>query len=400
MNIFIIPSWYPSKLNPVNGIFTKEQALAIAKQRPDWNIWLSLWGQQDMDLPLSKCWRWPSVAVRYWQLKKKRYTSLRDNLTELHAPVLHWNEFYIRSYKKYFADLLAAHRQNLLFALQRGKVDWLHAHVVEPAGMFACQLSAEFNIPYVITEHSNPFPFPHYLQKKDKLRDELEHTFNKASQVIGVSPFQTQCLNKFQIDAVTVPNPVDHSLFKLPSQTNTDKHRFLTAAVNLTEVKGIGDLLLAIARLKQISPQFFSNCDFRIAGQDSGNYVEKAEKLGISSAITWLGGLGRQEIAQEMASCSYFVLPSHQESLGMVYIEAMFCGKPVVATYCGGAEYSVNEMTGLLVPVKNIELLSKALEEISRKNYNPEAIRTYAMDLFSEKRTTKLLEDIYLYSGK
>ena len=47
MNIFTIPSWYPSKLNPAWGIFCKEQAEALAKVFPDSNFGVSLWGQNN-----------------------------------------------------------------------------------------------------------------------------------------------------------------------------------------------------------------------------------------------------------------------------------------------------------------------------------------------------------------
>ena len=54
MNVFVVPSWYPNRLSPIEGIFNREHALAIGAMRPDWNIAISFWGQTESVLRLKQ----------------------------------------------------------------------------------------------------------------------------------------------------------------------------------------------------------------------------------------------------------------------------------------------------------------------------------------------------------
>jgi glycosyltransferase involved in cell wall biosynthesis len=74
-----------------------------------------------------------------------------------------------------------------------------------------------------------------------------------------------------------------------------------------------------------------------------------------------------------------FILPSHIESFGIVYVEAMACGKPVIATDCGGPADFVNQSNGRLIPVENVDSISDAIEyfSINLSDYSSEKIREF-----------------------
>ena len=65
-----------------------------------------------------------------------------------------------------------------------------------------------------------------------------------------------------------------------------------------------------------------------------------------------------------MADADLFVLPSFYDSLGIVLIEAMACGVPVVATRCGGPEDIVDDKVGRLAAVGSAESLAEAIDEV------------------------------------
>ena len=67
------------------------------------------------------------------------------------------------------------------------------------------------------------------------------------------------------------------------------------------------------------------------------------------------------EVSSILAHADIFVLASRKETFGIVYVEAMAKGLPVIATKCGGPEEFVNKENGILVPVDNVEELSKAM---------------------------------------
>lgn len=91
-----------------------------------------------------------------------------------------------------------------------------------------------------------------------------------------------------------------------------------------------------------------------------------AEEWGITPYIDVFPYVSsKQELAEHYRQASLFLLTSDEEGLGIVVVEAMACGLPVIATRCGGPETTVVEGdTGYLVPVGNIEAFSTRIEQM------------------------------------
>lgn len=98
-----------------------------------------------------------------------------------------------------------------------------------------------------------------------------------------------------------------------------------------------------------------------------------------------------------MTSCDCFVLPSRYETFGVVYIEAMACGKPVIATACGGPDDFVTPDNGLLVPVEEVSALEHAMQHMitSSHQYDSDRIRASVQTRFSSQAVAGQLEQIY-----
>lgn len=131
------------------------------------------------------------------------------------------------------------------------------------------------------------------------------------------------------------------------------------------------------------------NVTLRIGG-DGNEYINLKNlirELGLESQVTLLGSLDRNEVAQEMANCTCFVLASRYETFGVVFIEALSFGKPIIATKCGGPEGIINNSNGILVNVDDIEGLSKAMLDIKNNInlYDSDSIKTYCKEKFSER---------------
>ena len=86
-----------------------------------------------------------------------------------------------------------------------------------------------------------------------------------------------------------------------------------------------------------------------------------------------------------MKGCDAFVLASRAETFGVVYVEAMAAGLPVIATACGGPEDFVSEENGILIPADNEEKLTEALIEMYHMAHK------YDKQAISEKQEKSLL---------
>jgi glycosyltransferase involved in cell wall biosynthesis len=98
-----------------------------------------------------------------------------------------------------------------------------------------------------------------------------------------------------------------------------------------------------------------------------------------------------------MQHCDVFVLPSLQETFAVVLVEAMACGKPVIATRCGGPEFVVAADTGFLVGVRDSKALADVMEKFITRDvrFNPASIRRSICERFGENTFLEKISDIY-----
>lgn len=396
MNIFIIPSWYPSKDHPHAGIFNKEQAEALALVYPDSNFAISTWGPNEEDLLL---WGKDHIKNLYKILlffgKETKVTSLSSNLIEYNSPSLTWS----RKVKNgNITSIINANEKHFLdFQGKMGKVDIIHAHTGHPAGWVARWLSKKHKIPYVITEHMGPFPFNDYLLKTGKLSQWLQEPFRDSSCNIAVSPHQKEVLKKWEIPRLTcISNLTNEDFFKPAVRHSIDNRDFVFFTLSCQEpVKGIPYLLQAIRLLTSN----LGEIRLRIGGDGSEIqcYKDLAQKLHISDRVEWLGTLNREEALKEYQQCDAFVLSSIYENLPLVLLEAIACGKPIISTRCGGPQSIINETNGLLTEPGNSDSLSQALHYMVKNihKYEEAEIRADFIKRYSRKVVCQHIMKVY-----
>ncbi|MEI8228314.1 MAG: glycosyltransferase [Planctomycetota bacterium] len=390
MNLFIIPSWYPSAASPLSGVFTQEQAQAIAQLSPDMRVMVSLWGHADGVLNASRPWVWPGRVL--WSLRQPRNRiTLRHGVHEIFNPQITWSDRLPLGGAR---QIINVNRRNLLLAQEKfGRIDLIHAHVSYPGGFVASLLAKEFGVPYVITEHMSPFPFPSFMKMGQPIR-EIAHAFEHAAASIAVSPSLAERVASFGYPLPQViPNMVDERSFAL-GEPRSDKVVFFTLC-GITEQKGIDHLLEAIALWNPPADRF----EFRIGGDGlkRAHYEAKARALGLADRVKWLGAVSRDNAPALFSQCHIYVMPSRHETFGVVYAEAIACGKPIIATRCGGPEFIVNEGNGLLVDVGDVTALSLAMEKLASSwtHYNPTAIRQDFDKRFSRHAVVSQLRSLF-----
>ncbi len=125
--------------------------------------------------------------------------------------------------------------------------------------------------------------------------------------------------------------------------------------------------------------------------------MNTVEKLGLENVIKFHGYKDKKEIAEFMRNADLFVLPSEWENQPCVLIEALASGLPVVASEVGGIPEFINDSVGILVPPKDTQKLSAALDYMldNFHRYDPEKIAAYARENFSYEAVANKLVNVY-----
>ena len=172
---------------------------------------------------------------------------------------------------------------------------------------------------------------------------------------------------------VKVPWPVNEEMLRLATEALAPQPPpgFPTGLVILTVgrwvasegYKGADDLIEAIAVLCESIPEL------RLAAVGGGDDLPRLRKLasdrGVADRVSFFEGLSREQIAGCYARCTIFALPSTGEGFGLVFLEAMAFGKPVVGVESGGVPDLIeNAVTGLLIPSRDKQKLQEALRRL------------------------------------
>jgi len=411
LKILFLPAWYPSEINPVAGIFVKEHAKAASL----YNDIVVLYAYPDPYPQRRHLCRASediedgirTIRVKYsgiplylWRgitAKKQKPEDSSDSGTKatilgkfLSIPRIAVGDLL------YYWSIFAGFRK---LRKEGWKPDVMHAHVFT-AGVPAVILGKLYHIPVVINERWSGFPLG-----KLTLSDRIKARFamSRAQLILPTSDYLRRHIetygikNKFEV----VPNVVNTEIFYPPppqskgSEGRKNQSKTLLLVAGLTPVKGVPYLLDALSRIRQARKDF--SLDIVGDGPNRQEYEELARKLGLNGIVNFHGLKLKEEVAEFMRKCDFFVQPSLQETFGVVYIEAMACGKPVIATSAGGPKEIVNEEVGILVPPKDVKALKEAIEYMldNYADYSSEGIAQYARETFSYERVGKMLDEIY-----
>ena len=364
-----------------------------SKYEDSYNFMVSEWGYNDSEVTFLKPGEAMKKIARFMVSAKNRFKQ-ENGVYYAGNPYLNISSKI--PYLGHFDRLVNVHRKNIdRAAKELGPIDLIHAHVSYPAGYLASLLGKELDIPYLITEHMGPFPFERYKQN-GLPTPEIDVAIKNADQVIAVSEALSNQMQAYGYkEPRVIPNMVDEEAFKPEIIVEKDtSFRFFTLC-SLEKAKGVEDLLYAIAIWKPSKKRvhFLIGGD----GEDREEFLQLSEKLGVQDYVTWLGTVKRNEVPGYLNACNAFVMPSHIESFGIVFAEAIACGKPVIATKCGGPEMIVNEINGRLVPVKDPDALAESLKWMveNSDSFDPKTIRADFEKRFSRQAVSKQISELY-----
>lgn len=372
MYILIVSSGYPTEKNVGLGIFEFEQAIAL-KNAGHKVIFAAVdlrsirrkrkWGTEHIE----------RNGVEVW--------AINIPCGPLHKRVL--NRIGILGLKYLYKKIYNKH----------GAPDVIHAHF-GGIGFIVSEVFKEWKIPIVITEHSSSVITKNLTNYEIACLNSCikkSNAFLCVSNVLKKSILEITGTNK---DIMVVPNMVS-SLFKYKGKNaHTNSFIFLSVG-NLVESKRFALTIEAFTKVFRGN----ENIKLNIVGDGPlyGNLQKYIEKLKMNSQILLLGQLSRQEVAEKMQECDVFVLASEYETFGVVYIEALACGKPVIGTHNGGADDIINSTNGIIVDVNNVEQLAGAMKEMYKfsTRFDNQKISLDCSAQYGEKVLVDKLLNIY-----
>ncbi len=389
MNVFVIPSWYPSESNPIYGTFIREQCQIMAKGQPEINIGVSVWGQGDDRFLLWS--RQPVKSVKKLVNRSKQKTKIRSNLVEYHRSAFTWTRKVL---KGNVTGIIRANEYNMReFEADFGKPDIIHAQASYPAAIVARSLSEKWNIPYVVTIRMSPFPFPEFLTKSGELSDLIASPLHRAGGLIATSSSLKRTLEGFGFDKVRlIHNPVDLAFFNIKGEKAIKAGVNLVSVGRLVRQKGF-DLL--IQSMKRLVNMYDIQLSIVGEGPDRSKLERQIRDLNLSENMRLVGELPREKVRDQIQESDALILPSRHETFGNVLLEAMACGKQVVATRCGGPEDIVTNETGILCEKEDVGALTDAITDLIQYDWDPQKIRNYVAEKFSPDAFTEKMTGLY-----
>lgn len=384
MNILIIPAFFQTKKSPTLGSFFWDQALALRRAGHKVTLFYS-----------------DTYSVKYI---KDYITYEEESIFEKEGIIIYRRRYFcplkhgMEGYREAFAKgILQLYNK---YYIQIGQLDVIHAHCCVWAGYAAMRLSEKIGVPYIITEHATLFEL-HKDQISKSNNRYIRQVFEQAAKVICVSHAFAELISEYRSanDIAVIGNVVDFEQFKPCACESHKKVRFLTVCYMNTydqlKKKGIDILLKAwkdFARKCDTAKLFIGG-----GGQAAQKAIEWCKEYDILDSVSFLGSLDRSQVVSWMQQCDCFVLPSRYETFGVVYVEAMACGKPVIAAANGGPDDFVKDFNGMLIAPDDSVSLQYALEQMYNacKRYDPNRIRMFVQNQFSEQAISQQLEQTY-----
>lgn len=254
-----------------------------------------------------------------------------------------------------------------------GRPDIVHAHNLTAGGLVACLIADDFGVPYVVTEHTSTYASDIGAVRRDL--SILTRAAAHASTIIAVGSQLADNLRgslggELSERVVVVPNVVDPAFLAKPLAKSTSRPYTVAGIGSLIPRKNYELLLRAFAGAALPA-------DARLViggdGPRLGRLRALAEDIGLSERVDFLGRLSRQDVVRLLQQSHLFAHPSDSESFGVVLIEAMAFGVPVLATASGGPQDIVTPDVGLLTAVGDVDEFADSLSELFRRRWDFDA---------------------------
>lgn len=375
--VMILGAEYPHSYKVKDGIFIQDQAVALNRQgiRAD-VVFVEPRSLKDLSVK--------GLSENHFQITE----STEDGVLTLRQKA--WNPYMNSTVGGLIYAWLTC-RLIDRYISKMGKPDIIHAHNTFWVGLSAMKISIKYNIPYIVTEHSSRFVLGSITKSMHGIASKV---LAAASTCIAVSDsVGLKLLEYGAVKVETISNVVNTDFFSLPKLKRPEKFTFC-AIGNMTKNKAFDVLLRAFQVIVSESDD-----DIRLiiggGGECLDDYKTLCDQLGLSEKVTFLGNVCRDEVREILWASHALILPSYKETFGVVLIEALATGIPVIGSRCGGPESIIDENCGYIFEPGNFLELSEKMTALRRRSWEGNSLREYTIKRFSETALVDNLRRFY-----
>lgn len=363
MKILVLTDIFPCDEEPTLGTFVYELSKAVSHKNQIIVIHPRLWNP---------------FKISY----NSNYTyKTTINGIEVYRPRLFvlpkGDRLFFRSFASFITILLLTIKLRRQFDFEL-----IHAHMACPAGFAGILTGRILKIPVVITTHGSDI---HSFPKNILLKNLVLFTIKRADKVVAVSQSLKDSILRMGVDEKYLSilrNGVKHEHFfpinKIKSRENLNlppNKKIILFIGSLLPIKCVDVLLRAFI---QIDEKVHTNIILLGKGTLESHLKLLSKQLNIDKDVFFVGSKMHDEISLWLSACDVFCLPSRNEGFPTVIVEALACGRPVVATRVGGIpEAVINDTLSILVEPNNIVELAAALNKALGKEWDYQAIAEY-----------------------
>lgn len=235
------------------------------------------------------------------------------------------------------------------------------------------------------------------LQAADRVFSVSRYTRDQLFELHGLSPVQVSLLSNCVDENRFKPQPRNTSLLREWGIPETRRIVLTVCRLATSEHYKGYDIVLDVfpTLLKSVPDAHYVLCG---TGDDVPRLRKQVKQLGLEAHVTLTGFVPEEELVDYYNLCAVFAMPSRKEGFGIVFLEALACGKPVLAAASGGAVDALcdGELGVLVDPTDSAELV-KSLSAILNGThphpliYSPLELRRRVIDTYGSKRFEKVL---------
>ena len=277
------------------------------------------------------------------------------------------------------------------------KPDIIHSGHIWVISSIACK----YNVPVVVTSHGTDVIG---LQKGDRFKKMAEYVIKRAKKIIAVSNENCRLIKEIfpESNPEVIHAGYDPKVFNIQEYNKQEilskygieytNQKIVLYAGRLSGLKGV-DILLNAAKIYENE-----NIITVIAGNGALRKELRKQAKDLELKNTYFIGHKSQRTLKKLYNIAdVFAMPSRMEAFGLVAVEALACGTPVVCTEAGGMKEYITEKVGKIVKTEDYEGLAKALMEIlkNENKYNREELSEYVKEKFAQEKSIAKLLGIY-----